>query len=168
MSDIEDQLARVEAERDEARAVLAKINDIRNSIIGFQKVGWSEHVYPLVAALGEAGFEGEGYEEARDKARTLLDQRDAAEDQLTAMKAERDGLREALEPFANEFGDGVPRNDDFKLYGNLRLGHFRKASEAFYLSLRGVGGGQEEQGAALVSDAAMGPLPHVAPTTEGL
>jgi len=52
---------------------LAKINDIRNSIIGFQTVNWSEHVYPLVAALESAGFNGVPYSEAKDNAGTLLD-----------------------------------------------------------------------------------------------
>lgn len=60
-------------------AALTKINSIRDSIIGFQNVGWSEHIYPLVAALGEAGFEGVGYDEARKNVRTLLDQLEAAE-----------------------------------------------------------------------------------------
>jgi hypothetical protein len=46
-------------------SALAKINDIRNSIIGYQNVGWSQHIYPLVAALEEAGITGLGYEEAR-------------------------------------------------------------------------------------------------------
>lgn len=40
---------------------LIKINDIRNSIIGCQTVNWSEHIYPLVAALEKAGIEGAGY-----------------------------------------------------------------------------------------------------------
>jgi hypothetical protein len=55
---------------------LERINAIRNSIVGTQTVNWSAHVYPLVAALNEAGFEGQGYEEARKEAETLIEQRD--------------------------------------------------------------------------------------------
>lgn len=44
---------------------LGKINRIRNSIVGYQNVNWSKHIYPLVAALEEAGYRGLGYEEAR-------------------------------------------------------------------------------------------------------
>jgi len=56
------------AERDRLRAALVKIDAIRNDIIGRQRIGWSSHVYPLVEALGEAGFEGMGYEEAKAQA----------------------------------------------------------------------------------------------------
>ena len=59
-----------ERERDEARAALATVNDIRNSIIGAQTVNWSEHVYPLVAALDAAGFAGMPYPEARENVGT--------------------------------------------------------------------------------------------------
>ena len=44
---------------------LTKIDAIRNDIIGRQKIGWSSHVYPLVAALDEAGYPGLDYEAAR-------------------------------------------------------------------------------------------------------
>lgn len=47
---------------------LQAINEVRNSIVGMQKVGWSLHVYPLVAALEEAGLKGEGYKIAHEKA----------------------------------------------------------------------------------------------------
>lgn len=57
---------RLELER--YRTALEKIDAIRNSIVGRQSVHWSMHIYPLVAALGEAGFAGEGYEVAHAKA----------------------------------------------------------------------------------------------------
>ena len=44
---------------------LSKIDAIRNDIIGRQKIGWSSHVYPMVAALDEAGYPGMDYEAAR-------------------------------------------------------------------------------------------------------
>ena len=53
------------AERDRLRAALVKIDAIRNDIIGRQRIGWSSHVYPLVEALGEAGFDGLEYEAAK-------------------------------------------------------------------------------------------------------
>lgn len=79
-------------ERDRYHAALTKIDAIRNSIIGFQNVGWSDHIYPLVAALHEAGFEGQGYKEASTEIRTML----AAERQAEAAQAEIAVLREAL------------------------------------------------------------------------
>lgn len=39
--------------------------------------------------------------------------------------------REALGPFADEFGEYVPRQDSFALFGNLTLGHFRRAAKVF-------------------------------------
>jgi len=60
------------------KAALEKFYAIRNSIVGTQTVNWSAHIYPLVAALNEAGFQGQGYEEARKEAQTLIEQRDNA------------------------------------------------------------------------------------------
>jgi len=70
---------------------LKKINDIRNSIIGYQNVNWSAHIYPLVAALNEAGFKGDSYEVAMAEARTQLDLIASLEDKLERAK---EGLRE--------------------------------------------------------------------------
>lgn len=53
------------AELEASRAALAKIDAIRNNIIGKQGVDWSRDIYPLVAVLGEVGYEGEGYDRAR-------------------------------------------------------------------------------------------------------
>jgi hypothetical protein len=47
---------------------LSAISAIRDSIVGMQSINWSLHVYPLVAALDAAGFEGNGYEVSRAKA----------------------------------------------------------------------------------------------------
>jgi hypothetical protein len=68
-----------------ARALLA-INDIRNSIIALQTVNWSEHVYPLVAALDAAGYEGMEYPEARKYYGSMLERAAKAEDELAALK----------------------------------------------------------------------------------
>jgi hypothetical protein len=83
-----------------AEAALQKINAIRNSIVGCQTVNFSEHVYPLVAALDEAGFVGDGYDVSRKNVGTMMQQRDAAtaraeqaERDLAAMRGERDGAR---------------------------------------------------------------------------
>lgn len=44
---------------------LREIDDIRNDIVGRQSVGFSQHIYPLVAILERAGFHGIGHEKAR-------------------------------------------------------------------------------------------------------
>jgi len=72
---------------DAARDALAKINDIRNSIIGTHSLNWSEHVYPLVAALEAAGFEGMEYPAAREYYGTLVERAVKAEDALAALQA---------------------------------------------------------------------------------
>lgn len=61
------------------RAFGEKVNVIRNSIIGLQKINWSEHIYPLVAALEAAGFPGEDYDTARARIGTLLERTRVAE-----------------------------------------------------------------------------------------
>jgi hypothetical protein len=66
---------------------LNKINDIRNSIIGCQKMNWSEHIYPLVAALNEAGIEGQSYPEARAYVGTMLERTLAAENEVIGLRA---------------------------------------------------------------------------------
>ena len=68
-----ERLAEVEAERDKARAALEKIDGIRNSIVGRQSINWSMHIYPLVAALDEAGYGGEGYDVASAKVQAETD-----------------------------------------------------------------------------------------------
>lgn len=91
------------AERDALRAAMEKIDAIRNSIIGFQNIGWSEHIYPLVAALQEAGFEGVGYEKARESVRTLMAaeaRAETAEASLAdAVKAENEACARLVENF---------------------------------------------------------------------
>lgn len=60
-SDVE----RLQAEKEGLVKALNKINDLRNDIVGRQAIGFSRHVYPLVAILNEAGFPGMPYEEAK-------------------------------------------------------------------------------------------------------
>ena len=59
---------------DELESAMSAISEIRNSIIGTQQINWSEHIYPLVAALNNAGFAGEDYETAKENMGTLIDQ----------------------------------------------------------------------------------------------
>ena len=68
------ELAKAREELAQKNAALEKINAIRNSIIGFATVNWSEHIYPLVAALNSAGCQGEGYPKSRENAGTLVEQ----------------------------------------------------------------------------------------------
>jgi hypothetical protein len=44
---------------------LRKIDRIRNNIVGSQSINWSRDIYPLVSALKDAGYEGEGSEAAK-------------------------------------------------------------------------------------------------------
>lgn len=57
---------------------LEGIDKIRNSIVGLQNVNWSEHIYPLVALLDRAGFEGLHYPENKQNFGTLLETHDEA------------------------------------------------------------------------------------------
>ncbi len=111
-----------DAERDATLAAydaaLVKINDIRNSIIGFQTMNWSEHIYPLVAALEEAGIKGAGYPAARTNVGTMLDRTLAAENaiaakdtELEAAHAESNRLRGLIEE-AVRCLDGEPEYHD--------------------------------------------------------
>lgn len=72
----------------ELEAFGAKVNAIRNSIIGMQGFNFSEHAYPLVAALDAAGFEGEDYPAARANLGTLIEQRDAAVAEVEKYRAD--------------------------------------------------------------------------------
>jgi hypothetical protein len=80
---------------------LMKINVIRNSIVGLQTVNWSEHIYPLVAALNEAGQVGMEYPEAREQFGTMLDRTNAAEAKVVALTEERDEARGCAESYRN-------------------------------------------------------------------
>lgn len=46
------------------------------------------------------------------------------------LTAEIKRLREALTPFADQYGYDIPRPDDFHLFGGLTLGDFRRATAA--------------------------------------
>lgn len=64
--------------RAQAKA-LADINQIRNSIVGSQTFNWSEHAYPLVAALDAVGIAGMPYPEAKQYVGTLIERATAAQ-----------------------------------------------------------------------------------------
>ncbi len=53
------------------REALERINDVRNSLIGYQGFNFSMHAYPLVAALEAVGIKGMDYEEARGKLKEI-------------------------------------------------------------------------------------------------
>lgn len=103
---LEREIARLRQKLEEAKAALGLINAVRNSIIGTQTVNWSAHVYPLVAALDAAGYEGLGYDEARAEAATLLEQRDLAQSQRDALQAFKDFVHRRLDEA------GVPTHPD--------------------------------------------------------
>lgn len=72
---------------DRYEVALTKINAIRNSIIGAQTMNWSEHIYPLVAALEEAGISGQHYPEAREYVGSLVERAVKAETALQEIEA---------------------------------------------------------------------------------
>lgn len=99
------------------RVALTKINAIRDSIVGTQGFNFSEHAYPLVAALDDAGFTGLPYPLARTNVGTLIERAIAAASpapwrwatsnswrRLTSADGRDGGV---LYPFASA-GDGHP------------------------------------------------------------
>ncbi len=72
--------------RDKLQTLASSVNDIRNSIIGLQTVNWSEHIYPLVAALDAAGIQGLTFPEAREKFLALSMRAVSAEDNCDRLK----------------------------------------------------------------------------------
>ena len=76
----------IEERAEKVERSLAKINDIRDSIVGSGTVNWSEHVYPLVAVLDEAGFEGKSHEEVSKDFGTVLER-------LTKLEARYERLK---------------------------------------------------------------------------
>lgn len=92
-----DRLFRPAIADDKKDAALNAINTIRNSIVGTQTVNWSEHVYPLVAALEGAGYAGMEYPEALENFGTLIERTNAAESQLSSLKADVERLTGANE-----------------------------------------------------------------------
>ncbi len=87
---------KVRDESADLRAALQKVSDIRDSIIGAQSINWSEHIYPLVAVLREAGFEGVGYDAARENLGTLLGQVAALQERVRELDEANTKLREEL------------------------------------------------------------------------
>ncbi|HEY2509461.1 MAG TPA: hypothetical protein VGI39_01275 [Polyangiaceae bacterium] len=121
------ELARAEAERDsasndidlgfeqmksraeKAEAALKKIDAIRNSIVGRQGVHWSLHIYPLVAALDEAGLGGEGYDVARPKAEAQVAAVRAVYDRAEKAESERDALSAQVATLTTELATMTER-----------------------------------------------------------
>lgn len=81
------ELTAERAARQKAESALSKINVIRNSIVAFQSINWSEHIYPLVAALNEAGVEGMHYPEALAYFGSMLERTNKAESERDALQA---------------------------------------------------------------------------------
>lgn len=57
-------------------SAMAKLSDIRDSIIGMQGFNFSEHAYLMAEILDSAGYRGHGYETSVRNFGTLLQQRD--------------------------------------------------------------------------------------------
>lgn len=112
------------ASHEAARLALARINGIRNSIVGTQTINWSEHIYPLVAALEAAGISGMSYPEAREYFGTLIERTNKAESALTAAQAR---IAE-LEAMLSEADAVIFRAfAEFKLFSNFNRQHGNEA-----------------------------------------
>lgn len=145
-----------ESEVARLRTALTKLNEIRNSIVGVQGFNFSEHAYPMVAALNEAGFEGLPYPEARANVGTLIERATKAEAELEALRARcsdkalpdpLDVLIAGMKPteMAKSLAKAVRRGDDAEIEAE-RLRGVIKTGGAMYRAERarlGVPGGHE-------------------------
>lgn len=93
LAEVRAEYSQLKSELERAKITLEKINTIRNSIVGFQSINWSEHIYPLVAALDEAGIEGMDYPEAKQNFGTMLERTNKAEAEFVRLKSELKLLR---------------------------------------------------------------------------
>lgn len=94
---LHDTLAAHRRENERLTRALTKIDAIRDSIIGGQTFNWSEHAYPLVAALGEAGYPGAGHKIASKNLGTLIERIKASEADNEKLRAENERLRRQKE-----------------------------------------------------------------------
>jgi hypothetical protein len=122
-----DQLIAMADEKQALRAQVAtltamadKVNAIRNSIVGAQTVNFSEHVYPLVAALNEAGFKGLDYAEARENVGSLIEQVATLTAELARGKALVEGAPVEWRRY-KECRTGLIYNDRHSISGEYEL-----------------------------------------------
>lgn len=120
---LQSQLAAANERCAELTGLGDKVNAIRNSIIGAQSFNFSEHAYPLVAALNEAGFVGLPYPEAKENLGMLIDQLAAERERADGLQKIVDAAR-AQNPFAYAYrkrgslrpywiyADELPTHDD--------------------------------------------------------
>ena len=111
-------LAAMTARAEAADVALTKINEIRKSIVGMQGFNFSEHAYPLVAALDAAGYDGGTYEINRDNLGTLIERATKAEASLIEEMAKRVEAEHALA--ATKAG---------RLYSDLKVARLKDALE---------------------------------------
>jgi len=100
--EFEKVVAAKDAEIERLKKALGKINAIRNSIVGAQSVNWSEHIYPLVAALSEVGIDGLPYPECKKNIGTLLDRNAKCEAEIERLKARNEFLEKVLDDLEEE------------------------------------------------------------------
>lgn len=92
---------------EQAEAALTKINDIRNSIVGSSTVNWSEHIYPLVAALNEAGLKGDHFENTKKNFGTLLERAEQAEADRDKERGEKEHLAKICNGGSKKYYDAI-------------------------------------------------------------
>jgi hypothetical protein len=87
-------IAKAECER--LKTALAEIDRIRNNIVGSQSINWSRDIYPLTAALQAAGFEGEGYDAARERLLTDAETIEKLRVELSECRAQNSAMAETM------------------------------------------------------------------------
>lgn len=91
---LENRVRKLESDLAPLVVLAAEVNAIRNSIVGTQSLNWSEHAYPLVAALQKAGVSGLPYPEARARMGTLIERATKAEAEVERLRDDvKRGLR---------------------------------------------------------------------------
>lgn len=111
LSELRAKLEQAEERAAKLDAALVKVNCIRNSIVGMQGFNFSEHAYPLVAALDEAGYEGLPYPEARANLGTLIEQTKRAEERAEQAEAARAEAERKLDETRRDLTEVMSERD---------------------------------------------------------
>ena len=114
-------VAALRAEVERLRTTLDVVNEIRNSIIGTQTINWSEHVYPLVAALNAAGIIGLDYPEGKVRYGTMLERTLAAEADVQTLAEALEDIRDFAKGRASFYEIFICATDALARPGVMRV-----------------------------------------------
>lgn len=134
------QLAAAEGKLAKLETLATKVDAIRNSIVGCQGFNFSEHAYPLVAALKEAGYEGQGYEIASKNLGTCIERAVSAEKRAETAESQLARIFAQSTSHPNETGLRVEyHEDDNRLYVySLTDGSFKWSGDAWFNAVQCV------------------------------